>query len=88
MVNAILVCRPRFKALSFHELRGPLLEEAATEIKKLIEEQKKNLAKERLQLVNDGWIDIRGRSLLNFLVSSGGLGFLPSTNASRDKNVG
>lgn len=83
MVHAIACCGPSFKAPTFHDLRGPILEEAVEDIKKIIDEQRKIWRRKGCSILSDGWTDRRGRSLLNFLVSSsGGLVFLKSVDAS------
>lgn len=70
MVNAIAICGPRFKAPSYHELRGSMLQDVAMDIKIIIDEQQNIWRKKGYNILSDGWTVTRGRTLLNFLVSS------------------
>lgn len=82
MVNAIVVCGAGFKAPSYHDLRGSLLDEAVANIKLIIDEQRNIWTKKGYNILCDGWTDERGITLLNFLVSSSeGLLFLKSMEA-------
>lgn len=49
MVEAIAACGFGFKAPTYHDLRGPILDDVVSNIRKVIEEQRKIWKKKRLQ---------------------------------------
>lgn len=71
-MNVILVCGAGFKAPSYHDLQGPLLEQANIDINLIIDKQKK-ISKKGCTILSDGWTHGRDRTLINFLVSPRGV---------------
>ena len=72
MVDAITICGAGFKAPSEDELKGPLLTQKVADVKAQLQEQRKQWSMIGCTIMTDGWTDRRNRTLLNFLVSSGG----------------
>lgn len=83
MVRAIAACGVGFRAPTYSDLRGPMLDVAVLDCRRVIDEQKKIWRRKGCSILSDGWTDTQGRTLLNFLAaSSGGLVFLKSVDAS------
>lgn len=72
MVNAIVVCGARFKAPTYYDFQGLLLDGALADINFIIDEKRKIWKKgyKSYNILIDSSIDRRGRTLKNFLVSS------------------
>ncbi|XP_059075804.1 uncharacterized protein LOC131043866 [Cryptomeria japonica] len=83
MIDAVTICGPGFKAPSDTELSGPLLLEMVEDMKVDLEDHHQSWSQKGCTIMTDGWTDRRNRTLLNFLVSSGGSTmFLKSIDAS------
>lgn len=83
MVEAIAACGQGFKAPTYYDLRGPLLDEAVQDIQTLLHKQRESWHTSGCTIMSDGWEDGRGRTLINFLVAScEGIVFLRSVDAS------
>ena len=72
MVDIITICGAGFKAPTKDELKGPLLTQKVVDVKAQLEEQHVQWRRIGCTIMIDGWTDRRNRTLLNFLVSSGG----------------
>lgn len=74
-----------YRSPTYHELRVPLLERAKTKTDELKEKHKLAWQEYGCSLMSDGWTDIRGRHLINYLVNSPeGTFFLGSSNVSSE----
>ena len=70
-------------------MRVPILDEVVTNIRSVIDDQRKIWRKKGYNILSDGWKDRSGRDLLNFLVSPlGGLIFPNSMDTSKNKKNG
>ncbi|KAI9166178.1 hypothetical protein LWI28_027536 [Acer negundo] len=66
-----------------HELSTSLLLKAEGKTQEIVEEVKQTWRKTRVSIMSDGWKDMRGRQLINFLVNNPkGTVFLKSVDAS------
>ena len=69
--------------LTTYEVSGPLLNGEVQNIHQLVEEQRKVWQQEGCTIISNGWTDGRNRTLINFIVASGGhLVFLKSIDVS------
>ncbi|KAL6508662.1 hypothetical protein OROGR_023373 [Orobanche gracilis] len=83
MVESIGQFGPGLKPPTFHELWLPLLEKVKKETDNLREKHEKAWKQYGCTLMSYGWIDKRGRHLINFLVNSPeGTFFLKSVDVS------
>ncbi|KAK2637668.1 hypothetical protein Ddye_025463 [Dipteronia dyeriana] len=72
-----------YKALTPHDLSSWVLQVEMETTGMIVEDMKKTWKATRVTIMSDGWTDIRGRSLLNFLVNNPkGTMFLKSIDAS------
>ena len=83
MCDAIAVVGPGYKAPTYEELRGPILQEEKNDINVRLEELKKSWESTGCTVMSDGWTDTKGRTLINFLVNFPmGIMFIKSIDAS------
>eukprot|EP00253_Pinus_taeda_P004477 PITA_04477 len=83
MFDVVAVVGPGYKAPTFAELRGPLLQNEKTECIARLAEFKASWEYIGCTVMSDGWTDQKGRTLLNFLVSCPkGTMFMKSVDAS------
>eukprot|EP00253_Pinus_taeda_P022485 PITA_22485 len=83
MCDAIAVVGPRYKSATYEELRGPILQVEKQDINSRLAELKKTWEVTGCTVMFDGWIDRKGRTLLNFSVHcSKGTMFIKSLDAS------
>jgi Protein of unknown function (DUF 659)/BED zinc finger len=83
MVDAIARVGPGFKAPNFNDLRGPLLKEAAFDIKEHIANIKREWGTYGCSVMVDGWTTQRPEPIINFFAySPGGTVFLKSVDVS------
>ena len=83
MFDVLVVISPRYKAPTFAELRGPLLQDENTDCTSRLEEFRASWEHTGCIVMLDGWTDQKGRTLLNFLVSCPkGTMFMKSVDAS------
>jgi hypothetical protein len=83
MCDAIAVVGPGFKAPSYEELRGPILQAEKKDINARLGEFKESWESSGCTVMSDGWTDGKGRTLLNFLVHCPkGSMFIKSVDAS------
>eukprot|EP00253_Pinus_taeda_P027205 PITA_27205 len=83
MFEAVVVVGPGYKAPTFVELRGPLLQDEKTECTPRLAEFRASWEHTGCTVMSDGWTDQKGRILLNFLVSCPkGTMFMNSVDAS------
>ncbi|XP_059068694.1 uncharacterized protein LOC131056578 [Cryptomeria japonica] len=83
MVSGLTISGKGFKSPSRYELSGPLLQDEVQNTHQLVEQQRRNWERNGCTILSDGWTDSRNRTLINFLVASGGpLVFLKSIDAS------
>jgi hypothetical protein len=68
MCDAIAVVGLGFKAPSYEELRGPILQAKKKDINARLGEFKESWESSGCTVMSDGWTDGKGRTLLNFLV--------------------
>ena len=68
MIDAIASCGPGFKGPSFHDIRGPLLQNEVQKIEEYLTEFKQSWTKTGCTIMSDGWTDSRSRTILNFLI--------------------
>ena len=89
VVTSLFVSGKGFKPPTPYEVSGPLLDAEVRNIHQLVEEQRKVWEQKGCTIISDGWTDSRNKTLINFLVASGGqLVFLKSDDASDQvKNV-
>lgn len=80
-----------FKPPTPHELSTWILKKEEETANEIVSEVKKTWAQTGVSILSDGWKDIRGRSLINFLVNNPyGTVFLKSVDASdaiKDANL-
>ena len=72
MIDVVTICGPGFKAPTKAELSGYFLDEMVEDMKFELANHQKEWTIKGYTIMTDGWIDRRGRTLLNFLVSCGG----------------
>jgi hypothetical protein len=83
VVTSISLSGKGFKSPTPYEASGPLLDDEVTNIHQLVEEKRRVWEHKGCTIISDGWTDGRNRTLINFLVASGGqLVFLKSVDAS------
>ena len=83
MFDAVAVVGPGYKAPTFAQLRGPLLQEEKNDCTARLEEFRASWEHTGCTVMSDGWTDQKGRTLLNFLVSCPkGTMFMKSVDAS------
>jgi hypothetical protein len=83
MIDAIAACGLGFKAPSFHDIRGSLLQNEVQRINEYLIEFKESWTKTGCTIMSDGWTDGRSRTILNFLIACPkGTMFLKSVDAS------
>ncbi|XP_059076459.1 uncharacterized protein LOC131043284 [Cryptomeria japonica] len=83
MVSGLTNSGKGFKSPSRYELSGPLLQDEVQNTHQLVEQQRRNWERNGCTILSDGWTDSRNRTLINFLVASGGqVVFLKSIDAS------
>ena len=68
MCNVIVVVGPAYKSPTFEKLRGAILQEENKDINYRLEKFKQSWEIFGCTVMSDGWTDMNGRSLLNFLV--------------------
>jgi hypothetical protein len=74
---------PTFKAPTPYEIGGPLLKEEVFTIDEYLKELKASWTETGCTIMSDGWRDQKGRTLINFLVSSPrGTMFIKSVDTS------
>ena len=72
-----------FKPPSYEELRGPILQDEKADCTRRLEELQRSWELTGCSVMSDGWTDMRGRTLLNFLVHCPrGTMFMRSVDAS------
>jgi hypothetical protein len=69
MFDAVVFVGPRFKAPTYEDLRGPILQNEKLDCASRLEELKGSWEITRCTMMLDGWMDQKGRTLLNFLVN-------------------
>ncbi|XP_057829199.2 uncharacterized protein LOC131040321 [Cryptomeria japonica] len=85
MVSGLTISGKGFKSPSRYELSGPLLQHEVQNTHQLVEQQRRNRERNGCTILFDGWTDSRNRTLINFLVASGGqVVFLKSIDASTE----
>ncbi|XP_059073706.1 uncharacterized protein LOC131874380 [Cryptomeria japonica] len=85
VVGGLTMSGKGFKSPSRYELSGPLLQREVQNTHQLVEQQRRNWEKNGCTILSDGWTDSRNRTLINFLVTSGGqVVFLKSIDASNE----
>eukprot|EP00253_Pinus_taeda_P010935 PITA_10935 len=83
MFDLVAVVGPGYKAPTFVELRGPLLQDEKADCTARLEEFRASWEHTGCIVMLDGWTDQKGRTLLNFLVScSKGTMFKKSVDGS------
>eukprot|EP00253_Pinus_taeda_P004357 PITA_04357 len=83
MFDVVAVVGPGYKAPTFAELRGPLLQNEKTECTTRLAEFRASWEYTGCTVMSNGWTDQKGRTLLNFLVSCPkGTMFMKSVDAS------
>eukprot|EP00253_Pinus_taeda_P006483 PITA_06483 len=83
MFDVVVVVGPRYKAPTFAELRGPLLQNEKVDCTARLEEFRASWEHTGCTIMSNGCIDQKGRTLLNFLVSlSQGAMFMKFVDAS------
>jgi len=83
MVEAIGQYGPKLKPPSYHELRNLCLNKELENTHKMLETNKEEAEKYGCSIMSDGWIDTKGRTLINFLINSpAGTMFIKSIDAS------
>lgn len=88
-VEAIGQYGPGLKPPSYHELRVPLLKKELDFTNLLLKNHKEEWEKHACSLMSDAWTDIKGRSIINFLVNSpAGTMFISSVDASSYMHTG
>ncbi|GKF80658.1 hypothetical protein Tco_0239260, partial [Tanacetum coccineum] len=82
-IEAIGQYGPGLKPPSYHELRVPLLQKEIDYTNGLLQNHKEEWKKHGCSIMSDAWSDIKGRSIINFLVNSpAGTMFIKSVDAS------
>jgi hypothetical protein len=69
MFDAVAVVGPGYKAPTYEELRGPILQNEKIDCASRLEELKASWEITGCTVMSDGWTDQKGRTLLNFLVN-------------------
>ena len=91
MWDVVIVVRKGFKGPSMHDLRGSLLQKEIVSIDEYLKDFKQSWVRTRCTIMSNGWIDQKGCTLINFLVSCPrGTMFLRSSDASeqvKDANM-
>jgi hypothetical protein len=83
MFDAVVVVGPGYKAPTYEELRGPILQNEKIDCASRLEELKASWEITGCTVMSDGWMDQKGRTLLNFLVNCPrGSMFVKSVDAS------
>jgi hypothetical protein len=83
MFDAVVVVGPGYKAPTYEELRGPILQNEKIDCASRLEELKASWEITGCTVMSDGWTDQKGRTLLNFLVNCPrGSMFVKSVDAS------
>eukprot|EP00253_Pinus_taeda_P001621 PITA_01621 len=83
MFDVVVVVGPGYKAPTFAELRGPLLQDEKTNCTARLAEFRASWEHTGCTVMSDGWINQKGGTLLNFLVSCPkGTMFMKSVDAS------
>ena len=83
MSEATTIVGPGFKPPSYEELRGPILQDEKADCTLRLEELQRSWDLTGCSVMSDGWTDMRGRTLLNFLVHCPrGTMFMRSVDAS------
>jgi hypothetical protein len=83
MFDAVVVVGPGYKAPTYEELRGPILQNEKLDCASRLEELKGSWEITGCTVMSDGWTDQKGRTLLNFLVNCPkGTMFVKSVDAS------
>jgi hypothetical protein len=83
MFEAASIVGPRYKPPTYHELRGPILQNEKTDCTQRLQELRDSWQFTGCTVMSDGWTDGKGRTLLNFLVHCPrGTMFLKSVDAS------
>ena len=83
MFEAAAVIGPGYKPPTYEELRGPILQNEKAECSHRLEDLRKSWELTGCTVMSDGWTDMKGRTLLNFLVHCPrGTMFLKSVDAS------
>jgi hypothetical protein len=72
VVTSISLSGKGFKPPTPYEVSGPLLDGEVRNIHQLVEEQRKVWEQKGCTIISDGWTDGRNRTLINFIVASGG----------------
>eukprot|EP00253_Pinus_taeda_P014538 PITA_14538 len=67
MCDVIVVLGPGYKSDIYEELQGPILQAEKQDINSRLMELKKTWEVSGCTVISDGWIDRKGRTLLNFL---------------------
>jgi hypothetical protein len=83
MFEAASIVGPGYKPPTYHELRGPILQNEKTDCTQRLQELRDSWQFTGCTVMSDGWTDGKGRTLLNFLVHCPrGTMFLKSVDAS------
>lgn len=68
MCDVIAIVGPGYKCRTYEEIQGPILQPEKKDINTRLEEFKQSLETSGCTLRSNGWIDKKGRTLINFLV--------------------
>jgi len=83
MFEAVAIVGPGYKAPSYEELRGPVLQNEKADCATRLEDFRASWVRTGCTVMSDGWTDGKGRTLLNFLVHCPrGTMFMKSVDAS------
>jgi hypothetical protein len=69
MIDAIVACGLHFKASSFHNIRGSLLQNGVQRINECLTEFTESWTKTGCTIMFDGWTNGRSHTILNFLIA-------------------
>ena len=67
MIDAIASCGPCFKGPSFHDIRGPLLQNEVQRINEYLIEFKESWSKTGCTIMSDGWVYNFNSQILNLI---------------------
>jgi hypothetical protein len=83
MFEVAPIVGPGYRGPYYNELRGPLLQGEKANCTKRLDELRESWETTRCTIMSNGWIDGKGRSILNFLVNCPkGTMFIKSIDAS------
>jgi hypothetical protein len=83
MFEAVAIGCPGYRAPSYHDLRGRLLQGEKVDCTQRLAQPRETWKTTRCTVMSDGWTDGKGRSILNFVVNcTKGTIFVKSVDAS------